>query len=116
MLDPNEYQIPENTNEESVGRTKVSAVYRLIFMLLAVLNQFLVLFGLYPIEAMDTDVAKLLSLGLCIVAGGVGYWKNNSWTPEAKAADKVMDSLKHQDVSITDVLEILADVSRKNCK
>lgn len=106
----------ENTNEETTGRTKVSAVYRLLFMLVALLNQFLVMFGLYPIEAMDTDGAKLLSLGICIIAGGIGYWKNNSWTPEAKAADKVMDSLKQQDVSITDVLEILADVSRRNEK
>lgn len=112
MADLSKRDVTKEEMNESIGKTKVSAVYRLIFMMVALLNQFFVLFGLYPINVADNDAVKMISLGLCIVTGGAAYWKNNSWSPEAKAADKVKDSMKHNDISVTDVLEILAEVSR----
>lgn len=108
--------VTEDEAKESLGKTRVSAVYRLIFMMLALLNQFLVLFGLYPVQEMNSDIVKLVSLGLCIITGGVAYWKNNSWSPEAKAADKVMESMRNNDISITDVLEIMVDISKNQDK
>lgn len=116
MADESKREMTKEEVNESIGKTKVAAVYRLIFMMIALLNQFFVLFGLYPINVADNDAVKMISLGLCIVTGGAAYWKNNSWSPEAKAADKVKDSMKHNDISITDVLEILADVSRNQEK
>lgn len=96
----------------TVGKTKIAAVYRLIFMMAALLNQFLVMFGLYPTNSLNENNVKLLSVALCIVAGAVGYWKNNSWTEEAKVGDIVKESLKNQDIDITDFLDILSDITR----
>ena len=101
-------------SKNTTGKEKNSEVYRLILMIVAAINQFLVTFDLYQVSSINNDtLLKILSLILTVVAGAIGYWKNNSWTKEAKAADKVLESLKNQDITVTDVLEIMVDLSKK---
>lgn len=113
-VSPKDTEVAESNETMTPGKTKIAAVYRLILMLLAVLNQFLVMFDLYPAQIADNNVIMLISVVLTVITSCYAYWKNNSWTPEAKTADKVLESLRNGDVSISDILDILSDLSRKH--
>ena len=65
-------------------------VARLICLVMAVINQVLVMTGhpVLPIEG--SDLEAWITTGLTAAAGLWAYWKNNSWTPEAIDADETM--------------------------
>ena len=61
---------------------------------LALANQILSATGhpVLPIESAELE--QMVSTGLTIAAALAGWWKNNSFTPEAITADSYMRELK----------------------
>ena len=73
---------------------KISAgtIARTIILALALVNQVLVALGVSPIEIGDETITTVVSLLFTIVAAVVAWWKNNSFTSKAIAADEYMHS------------------------
>lgn len=65
-------------------------IARLVCLVLAVINQVLVMTGhpVLPIES--SNLEAWITTGLTAAASLWAYWKNNSWTPEAIDADETM--------------------------
>ena len=63
---------------------------------LALTNQVLSACGkpVLPIES--TTVEQLVTTGLTVTAALVGWWKNNSFTPEAIKADGYLEQLREK--------------------
>lgn len=67
---------------------------RTVALGLALTNQILSATGhpVLPIESAELE--QMVSTGLTIAAALAGWWKNNSFTPEAITADSYMRELK----------------------
>lgn len=67
---------------------------RTVVLIVALVNQFLMLKGhsILPIE--ETEVNELISVAWTIVSALVAWWKNNSFTQEAIEADKYLAQLR----------------------
>ncbi len=63
-------------------------------LLLALLNQVLCALGKSPLPIESETVNQLVTSGITVVAALIAWWKNNSFTKEAIAADKEYDRLK----------------------
>ncbi len=69
-------------------------VIRTVLLLLALINQVLTVCGLSPLPFEDELVSELISLLFTAAAAIVAWWKNNSFTQAALAADEYMNELK----------------------
>ena len=67
---------------------------RTAVLLLALTNQMLSAMGKSPLPIESTTVEQLVTAGITTIAALVAWWKNNSFTKEAIAADKEYDRLK----------------------
>ena len=71
---------------------------RTIILVLALLNQLLTAMGYAPLpiedDVINNGVAAIFTAGAAIAA----WWKNNSFTPEAVAADYYLKKLKNKEV------------------
>lgn len=69
-------------------------IARTAVLLLALTNQMLSAMGKSPPPIESTTVEQLVTAGITTIAALVAWWKNNSFTKEAIAADKEYDRLK----------------------
>ena len=69
-------------------------IARTAVLLLALTNQMLSAMGKSPLPIESTTVEQLVTAGITTIAALVAWWKNNSFTKEALAADKEYDRLK----------------------
>ena len=69
-------------------------IARTAVRLLALTNQMLSAMGKSPLPIESTTVEQLVTAGITTIAALVAWWKNNSFTKEAIAADKEYDRLK----------------------
>lgn len=69
-------------------------IARTAVLLLALTNQMLSAMGKSPLLIESTTVEQLVTAGITTIAALVAWWKNNSFTKEAIAADKEYDRLK----------------------
>ncbi len=71
-------------------KEKVTAatIIRTVCLLLALLNQGLTIAGYSPLPIEDETVSQAISLGATVITSLVAWWKNNSFTQKAIAADK----------------------------
>ena len=69
-------------------------IARTAVLLLALTNQMLSAMGKSPLPIESTTVEQLVTAGITTIAALVAWWKNNSFTQEAIAADKEYDRLK----------------------
>ena len=69
-------------------------IARTAVLLLALTNQMLSAMGKIPLTIESTTVEQLVTAGITTIAALVAWWKNNSFTKEAIAADKEYDRLK----------------------
>lgn len=83
-------------------------IVRVIALLLALVNQWLVSFGYSPIPVDSEQLEMILSTGFTFVIAIWAAWKNNSVTAGAKAADKVKDAIKDGVLSPEEVDELIA--------
>lgn len=70
---------------------------RTIFLLLALINQVLAIFGKGTINIAENDIYQVVSLLFTILTTLMAWWKNNSFTPAAIEADKSLKKLKRKD-------------------
>lgn len=73
-------------------------IARTAVLLLALTNQMLSAMGKSPLPIESTTVEQLVTAGITTIAALVAWWKNNSFTKEAIAADKEYDRLKAKSV------------------
>lgn len=99
---------------ESSGKVKVAVIRRLIVLILTLVNQALVVLGFYSAVPINEGVIEIVSLVLVVAAALYCYWQNNSWSSEASICDNILQALQSGDIDISDILEIFADVSKKN--
>ena len=63
-------------------------------LLLALLNQVLCALGKSPLPIESETLNQLVTSGITVIAALVAWWKNNSFTKEAIAADKEYERLR----------------------
>ncbi|PKR82597.1 phage holin [Heyndrickxia camelliae] len=68
---------------------------RTIVLIIALVNQSLMLAGWSPLPFDDTQVETAVTIVFSVVATSWAYWKNNSHTKAAKKADQYLDELKN---------------------
>jgi|UPI0002FA63CA SPP1 family holin len=71
-----------------------ATIARTVCLFIALVNQLLAVCGKGTIGIADDTVYQLATAGFTITAALISWWKNNSFTREAKASDKVMKQLK----------------------
>ena len=101
MNNMNETTVMENENSvEVVPEQRMNfnitagTIARTAVLLLALTNQMLSAMGKSPLPIESTTVEQLVTAGITTIAALVAWWKNNSFTKEAIAADKEYDRLK----------------------
>lgn len=76
-----------------MNKIKVATMTRTAVLILALANQVLSATGHSPIPVEDAQLEQLISTGLTVGAAIWAWWKNNSFTKEAIAADNYLESL-----------------------
>lgn len=69
---------------------------RTAVLLLALTNQLLSAMGKSPLPIESATVEQLVTAGITTIAALIAWWKNNSFTKEAIAADAEYDRLRKQ--------------------
>ena len=72
-------------------------IIRTVCLVLALINQILTATGHSIIPIDDDTVTQLISTAATVITAVVAWWKNNSITREARAADEYMHALKNGD-------------------
>ena len=67
---------------------------RMIASIITLVNLILIKTGKINIELADNEIYEIASYIVVVVCWAWGFWKNNSFTPEAKKADEYMRELK----------------------
>jgi SPP1 family holin len=75
-------------------KIKPDTIIRTIVLALALLNQCLTIAGKQVLPIEDETINLLITNGFTIVTAVWAWWKNNSFTREAIAADVVMRQAK----------------------
>lgn len=76
-----------------MNNIKVATLTRTAVLILALANQILSATGHSPIPVDDAQLEQLISTGITVGAAIWAWWKNNSFTKEAIAADNYLESL-----------------------
>lgn len=74
---------------------KKDTIIRTVILILALVNQILESTGHSVIPVDNETITEFLSLLFTIGASLWAWWKNNSFTKNARIADKVLDDLKN---------------------
>lgn len=75
---------------------KISAetIIRTVVLAFALLNQTLTMLGKNPLPYSEETIYEFFTAAATVIASLWAWWKNNSFTKEAIAADEYMCSLK----------------------
>lgn len=76
-----------------MNKIKIATITRTAVLILALANQILSATGHSPIPVDDAQLEQLISTGMTVGAAIWAWWKNNSFTKEAIAADNYLESL-----------------------
>ena len=77
-----------------MNTVKKDTIIRTIVLIVALINQALTLAGKNPLPFEDDEIVNALSYAFTTAASLWAWWKNNSFTPAAIAADEMMHALK----------------------
>lgn len=75
---------------------KTDTIVRTIVLIIALVNQALMVFGKEIIPITEDQVYQIVSLIATVGASVWAWWKNNSFTKNAREADKVLEELKNK--------------------
>ena len=75
-------------------KTDVGTITRTILIIIALINQGLVIAGKNPLPFEDDQIAQVISFGFTAVTALIAWWKNNNFTRESKEAQHYLDALK----------------------
>lgn len=73
---------------------KVSTIVRTVILALALVNQLLSAFGIAVLPIEDAQVETLITTAATILAALWSWWKNNSFTRAAIAADEHLAAMR----------------------
>lgn len=80
-----------NTNDLTV---KTGTIVRTICLFLALVNQLLSNAGIAVLPIENEEVETIVTTGITVGMAVWNWWKNNSFTKKALAADAYMEKLK----------------------
>lgn len=75
---------------------KVGTIVRTIALAIALTNQILVMLGYSPIPFDEKETEYVFATILTGVTALISWWKNNSFTKEARQADELLKRLKEK--------------------
>lgn len=75
-------------------KIKTETIIRTVVLIVALINQGLTVIGWDLIPITDDQIAEIISLVFTIGASLWAWWKNNSFTYEARKADELLDSMR----------------------
>lgn len=75
-------------------KISIGTIARTIALGLALINQILSIYGKSPIPVSEEQVNLLISTIITMMTAITAWWKNNSFTQKAIAADEVLKSTK----------------------
>ena len=78
------------------------AITRLVVLVVLLLNQTLVTFGLNPLPFSDDQIYEAVSSVILVVTAIWAWYKNNDTTPEAEAGTEYMKELKRKKEDINE--------------
>ena len=90
----------------NLSGVKNSTWIRLIMLVLSLVNLILGAFGIAPITFDENELYAVVSVIFAVITGIVAFWKNNSFTSAAQAADEY---LHNQQLAIEDAGEEIAE-------
>ena len=69
-------------------------IIRTVILIVALLNQVLVITGhsIFPVD--EQQITELISVAFTVVTALIAWWKNNSFTAEAIEADRYLRELR----------------------
>ncbi len=73
-----------------------AVLIRTLVLIFALVNQGLVLAGLSPLPFEDAEFENAVSMVFTVAASLWSWWKNNSFSKEAKQADEYLKELKNK--------------------
>jgi SPP1 family holin len=80
---------PETTDKaQDTGKVTPGTIARTIVLALALANEGMAIAGLPALGIEDATIYELVSLVAAVGASIWAWWKNNSWTASAIAADE----------------------------
>ena len=74
----------------NLSGVSVGTWVRLVLMVVSLVNMALVALGKSPVEIDSSNLYTILSVVFAVIVGIVSYWKNNSFTKAAQAADEYL--------------------------
>ena len=77
-----------------MSKVKTSTIIRTVVLVVALVNQALTMAGKSLLPITDEQITELLTLVLTVGSSMWAWWKNNSFTAAAIAADEVMAEMK----------------------
>lgn len=75
-------------------KTDIGTITRTILIIIALINQGLLIAGKNPLPFEDEQIAQVISFVFTAVTALVTWWKNNNFSQEAKEAQHYLDALK----------------------
>lgn len=79
-------------------KTKPETIARTIILALALINATLNIFGIAPIEIQEDVIYQAVTAIAMIAAAVWAWWKNNSFSPEAKHADEILRIIREKGI------------------
>ena len=73
---------------------KKETIIRTIILVIAIINNILTILGKNPLPFTNEEVEEALTIIFTVIATLWAWWKNNSFTKSAIAADNIMNVLK----------------------
>lgn len=72
----------------------IGTITRTVLIIIALVNQGLLITGKNPLPFEDDQIAQVISFGFTAITALVAWWKNNNFTHEANEAQHYLDALK----------------------
>ena len=88
-------------------KTKPETIARTIVLVIALINMILNIFGIAPIEIREDMIYHAVTALFVIGAAIWTWWKNNSFTKEAKTADEILRLMREDGIPAMEQLYAL---------
>ena len=88
------------------NKITVETIIRTIVVMVALINQILAICGKEALPLYESDIVQIITLVATIASSLWAWWKNNSFTQNAIAADKYKDRLNAKQAPCTSEEEL----------
>ena len=83
-------------------KIKTDTIIRTVVLGISLINQIIVMCGLNPLPFADDEIYAFVSTLVTVAAAVWSWWKNNSITKSARAADEVKNAIKSGTITAND--------------